>query len=210
LCFLRIRISQYFSIQHSYLGKTTVLYSVKSDKSIPITPTISSNFENIVINNTSISVIEEGGRSAFRPLRRVYYRHVAGIIFVIDSNDRERIDQVRDELHQMFNDEHLQHKPFLILANKQDLPNRMNVDELRDKLNLNKLDGNTKWHLQPTSAIHNEGIYEGFKWLEDSLVEKIDPMKPIVETLNDVKTMKNYLTSIFNMDNFKTLLNKSI
>jgi signal recognition particle receptor subunit beta len=110
----------------------------------------------------------------------------------------------------MFNDEHLQHKPFLILANKQDLPNRMNVDELRDKLNLNKLDGNTKWHLQPTSAIHNEGIYEGFKWLEDSLVEKIDPMKPIVETLNDVKTMKNYLTSIFNMDNFKTLLNKSI
>ncbi len=168
------------------------------------------NLERIVINNISIAVIEEGGRSAFRPLRRTYYRHVAGIIFVIDSNDRERIDQVRDELHQMFNDKDLQHKPFLILANKQDLPNAMNIDELRDKLNLNKLGGNTKWHLQPTSAIHNEGVHEGFKWLEDSLVEKIDPIKPIVETLNDAKTMKNYLTSILNMDNFKTLLNKFI
>ena len=91
----------------------------------------------------------------------------------------------------MFNTEDWQHKPFLILANKQDLPNGMNVDELRDKLNLNKLDGNTKWHLQPTSAIHNEGIYEGFKWLGNSLVEKADPIKPIVETLNDVKTLLN-------------------
>jgi GTPase SAR1 family protein len=135
---------------------------------------------------------------------------MAGIIFVVDSNDRERTDQVREELHRMFNDENLQHKSFLILANKQDLSNAMNVDELRDKLNLNKLHGNIKWHLQPTSAIHNEGVYEGFKWLENSLGEKVDPIKPIVETINDAKTMHNYLTSIFNMDNIKIFLNKFI
>ena len=65
----------------------------------------------------------------------------------------------------------------------------MNVDELRDKLNLNKLDGNTKWHSQAISAIRNERIYEGFKWLEKFTVEKVDPMKPIVETFNDARTM---------------------
>jgi hypothetical protein len=52
----------YFHTQHFYLGKTTVLYSVKSDKSIPITP-IGTILEKIVINNTSIAVIEEGGCS---------------------------------------------------------------------------------------------------------------------------------------------------
>jgi small GTP-binding protein len=200
----------FFRIRISYLGKTTVLYAAKSDKSIPTTPTIGAMFERIVINNTSIGVIEEGGRSGLRPLRRLHYRHAEGIIFVIDSNDRERIDQVRDELHQIFNDENLQHKSILILANKQDLPDAIKVDELRDKLNLNKFNGNIKWHLQPTSAIHNEGVYEGFEWLENSLKEKIDPIKPIVEIINDAKTMHNYLKSIFNINNFKTFLNKLI
>jgi hypothetical protein len=31
---------------------------------------------------------------------------------------------------------------------------------------------NTKWHLQATSAVKNEGIYEGFEWL--------------IKTINDV------------------------
>lgn len=137
-------MSQYFFIQHFYLGKTTVLYAVKSDKSIPVGPTIGVDFAKIVINNTSIAVIEEGGRSGARPLRRIHHRRMAGIIFVIDSSDRERTDRVRDELHGMLNDENLQTKPFLILANKQDLPSAMDIDELRDKLNLDKLNGNIK------------------------------------------------------------------
>jgi GTPase SAR1 family protein len=78
----------------------------------------SSPSPSIVINSTSIAVIEEGGRSAARPLRRFYKDHVAGFIFVVDSNDRKGIDQARDKLHQMFNTEDWQHKPFLILANK--------------------------------------------------------------------------------------------
>ena len=65
----------------------------------------------------------------------------------------------------------------------------MNVDELRDKLNLNNLHRNTKRHSKGISVIRNERIYEGFKWLEKFTVEKVDPMKPIVETFNDARTM---------------------
>ena len=178
---------------------------MKSDKSIPIMPTIGADFDKIIINDISLSVMQEGGRSATRSLFSAYYPRFAGVIFVVDSNDRKRIDAVRDEIHRMLTDENLQNKPFLILANKQDLPDAMKLDELRDKLNLDKLVGNTKWHLQPTSAIRDEGIYEGFKWLVDSLVGKCDPMKPIIETFNDAKTMHKNIKSIFSITNLKTL-----
>lgn len=194
-----------YSHEYSHSGKSTVIYSMKSDKSTPVMPTMGADFDQIKINDISLSVMQEGGRSASRPLLRASFRYMAGIIFVIDSNDRKRIDAVRDEIHQMLNDENLQNKPFLILANEQDLPDAMKLDELRDKLNLDKLVGNAKWHLQPTSAIRDEGIHEGFIRLADSLVGKCDPMKPIMETFNDAKTMHKDLKSIFSITNLKTL-----
>lgn len=188
-----------------HLGKSTVIYSIKGDKSIPIMATIGADFDRIKINDMSLSVIQEGGRSGIRPLRRSYYHRMAGVIFVIDSSDQKRIDVVRDEIHRMLSDENMQNKPFLILANKQDLPGAMKPDELRDKLDLDKLAANTNWYFQPTSAIRDEGIQEGFKWLTDSLVEKCDPMKPIIETFNDAKTMHEDFKSIFSMINLKKI-----
>ena len=56
-----------------------------------------------------------------RPVWKHYFESVNGVIFVIDSADRERIPEVRDELHQILgtiktvvNGE----VPLLILANK--------------------------------------------------------------------------------------------
>jgi GTPase SAR1 family protein len=40
-----------------------------------------------------------------RPLWRHYYTHTQGVIFVLDSNDRERVGEARDELHQMLNED---------------------------------------------------------------------------------------------------------
>ena len=34
-------------------------------------------------------------------------QNTQGIIFVVDSNDRDRIDDAREELHKMINDEEL-------------------------------------------------------------------------------------------------------
>ena len=49
-------------------------------------------------------------RSAFcccvqiRPLWRHYFQNTQGLIFVVDSNDRERVSEARDELHRMLNE----------------------------------------------------------------------------------------------------------
>ena len=39
-----------------------------------------------------------------RPLWRFYFQNTQGLIFVVDSNDRDRVVEARDELHRMLNE----------------------------------------------------------------------------------------------------------
>ena len=43
-----------------------------------------------------------------RPLWRHYFQNTQGLIFVVDSNDRDRVGEARDELHRMLNEVPLQ------------------------------------------------------------------------------------------------------
>lgn len=38
------------------------------------------------------------------PRRRHYFQNTQGLIFVVDSNDRDRVGEARDELHRMLNE----------------------------------------------------------------------------------------------------------
>lgn len=44
-----------------------------------------------------------------------------GLIFVIDSNDRARIDEARQELHRIILDREMKEALLLVFANKQDI-----------------------------------------------------------------------------------------
>ena len=48
-----------------------------------------------------------------------------GLIFVIDSNDRARIDEARQELHRIILDREMKEALLLVFANKQDIPGGM-------------------------------------------------------------------------------------
>ena len=95
---------------------------------------------------------------------------------MVDSNDRERIspnkinndDNARDEIHALLADDLLKDAALLVLANKQDLPNAMNVNEISNKLELNKLK-NRQWYIQSTCATTGDGLYEGLDWLSNTL-----------------------------------------
>ena len=49
----------------------------------------------------------------------------------MDSNDRDRIIEARDELTKMLNEDEMRDACVLVFANKQDLPNAMNAAEVR-------------------------------------------------------------------------------
>lgn len=49
------------------------------------------NVETVEFKNISFTVWDVGGQDKIRPLWRHYFSNTHGIIFVVDSNDRERI-----------------------------------------------------------------------------------------------------------------------
>ncbi len=66
----------------------------------------------------------KGGQDKIRPLWRHYFQNTQGLIFVVDSNDRERITEASEELQKMLNEDELRDAALLVFANKQDLPVR--------------------------------------------------------------------------------------
>ena len=48
-----------------------------------------------------------------------YFSLISGLIFVVDSNDRERVGEARDELNRMLNEDELRNSVLLVFANKQ-------------------------------------------------------------------------------------------
>lgn len=80
---------------------------------------LSRFFLSIRVFNSPSTVWDVGGQDKIRPLWRHYYQNTQGLIFVVDSNDRDRVDAARDELHRMLNEDELRESILLVFANKQ-------------------------------------------------------------------------------------------
>ncbi|CAF3628143.1 unnamed protein product [Rotaria sp. Silwood1] len=192
-------------------GKTTILYKMKLSELLTTIPTIGFNVETLEFKNLSLTTWDVGGRDKIRPLWRHYYQNTNAIVFVVDSNDRERINDASEQLHSMINEDELRDKPLLILANKQDLPNAMSTIELQDKLGLDKLTSHRKWYVQATVATTGDGLYEGFEWLTKAAVNKNENIsQPLKETVHDSKMMKDDILSMFYSINGKSIFAKFI
>merc|ERR1712227_146033 len=149
-------------------GKTTILYKLKLGEIVTTIPTIGFNVETVEYKNISFTVWDVGGQDKIRPLWRHYYQNTQGLIFVVDSNDKERGSEAREELNRMLNEDELRDAVLLVFANKQDLPNAMNAAEVTEKLGLHSL-RNRNWYIQATCATSGDGLYEGLDWLSNQL-----------------------------------------
>ncbi|KAI9207586.1 CPS1 protein [Polychytrium aggregatum] len=149
-------------------GKTTILYKLKLGQSVTTIPTVGFNVESVTYKNVKFNVWDVGGQDKIRPLWRHYYNGTQGLIFVVDSADRDRIDEARVELFRIITDPEMEGVTLLVLANKQDLPGAMNPEELTEKLKLRTLDSNVVWYVHPTCAVTGNGLYDGLLWLSEN------------------------------------------
>lgn len=130
-----------------------------------------------------------GGQDKIRPLWRHYYTGTQGLVFVVDSQDRDRIDEARVELHKILNDREMKDCLLLVFANKQDLPDgalaqnlairesratrrhadcalsvrprtAMTPTEVTEKLGLLRMKDRS-WYCHPSNALDGEGLFEG-------------------------------------------------
>eukprot|EP01000_Liburna_glaciale_P006806 NODE_859_length_757_cov_1250.464689_g587_i0.p1 GENE.NODE_859_length_757_cov_1250.464689_g587_i0~~NODE_859_length_757_cov_1250.464689_g587_i0.p1 ORF type:complete len:184 (+),score=52.84 NODE_859_length_757_cov_1250.464689_g587_i0:79-630(+) len=149
-------------------GKTTILYKMKLGEIVTTIPTIGFNVETVEYKNIKFTMWDVGGQDKLRPLWRHYFQNTNGVIFVVDSNDKERAAGARDELHKMLAEDELRDAVLLVFANKQDLPNAMSTAEVTDKLGLHSL-RQRNWFIQGTCATSGEGLYEGLDWLSANI-----------------------------------------
>ncbi|XP_067880853.1 ADP-ribosylation factor 1-like 2 isoform X1 [Heterodontus francisci] len=101
-------------------GKTTILYKLKLGEIVTTIPTIGFNVETVEYKNISFTVWDVGGQDKIRPLWRHYFQNTQGLIFVVDSNDRERVTEAREELMRMLTEDELKDAVLLVFANKQE------------------------------------------------------------------------------------------
>ncbi|CAB3384467.1 Hypothetical predicted protein [Cloeon dipterum] len=72
------------------------------------------NVETVEYKNICFTVWDVGGQDKIRPLWRHYFQNTQGLIFVIDSNDRERIGEAQRELEHMVNRHNLTLRKFIV------------------------------------------------------------------------------------------------
>lgn len=151
-------------------GKTTILYKLKLGEVVTTIPTIGFNVESVSYKNIDFTVWDVGGQDKLRPLWRYYFENTQGVIYVVDSNDRQRFPEAREELHKMLNEDALRDAVLLVFANKQDLPNAAAPSEIVGQLGLPELCGR-EWFIIASCATNSTGLYEGLDWLAGKLRE---------------------------------------
>merc|ERR1711862_939229 len=92
---------------------TTVLYKLKLGEVVTTVPTIGFNVENVEYKNISFTVWDIGGQDKIRKLWRYYYQGTDGAIFIVDSSDRDRIEDAREELFRMLDDDEMRNAGYL-------------------------------------------------------------------------------------------------
>jgi len=148
-------------------GKTTILYKLKLVEAVSSIPTIGfSVSEPVDYKNIKFTVLDVGGQDKIR----LPWRHYQGLIFVVDSSDKERVELAREELQKMLGEEKLRDAVLLVFANKQDL-GVLSVAEITEKLGLHTLKGR-EWYIQGTCAMTGDGLYEGLDWLSTTVRKK--------------------------------------
>ncbi|KAJ3641496.1 hypothetical protein Zmor_028003 [Zophobas morio] len=117
-----------------------------------------------------------GGHTQARRVWKDYFPAVDAIVFLIDANDHDRLEESRTELVSLLTDETLSTCPVLILGNKIDLPEAASEDQLRMFYDLyGKTTGKGKvprselparpLELFMCSILKRQGYGEGFRWL---------------------------------------------
>ncbi len=144
-------------------GKTMVLYCLQLGEAISNTvPTIGFNVEQLTHKKTKITCYDLGGQHRLRELWYHYMEDATGIIWVIDSSDKSRFEEAKDELHRIVQTK--KDIPVLILANKQDMKDyAASPQEVHKALDVDKFYRDI--HTVGCSALHNKRVALGLDWL---------------------------------------------
>lgn len=99
-------------------------YLLRCESLILPTPTISS------LHSFRLNIWDVGGQKSLRSYWRNYFEQTDGLVWVVDSADRRRLEDTGAELARLLLEERLAGASLLVLANKQDIAGALAPSEI--------------------------------------------------------------------------------
>lgn len=131
--------------------------------------------EELTIGNIKFRTFDLGGHTVARKVWSEYFQQVDAVVYMVDTVDRERFAESKAELDGLLGTEGLTDVPFLILANKIDVPQAASEEEVRGNLGLHNMTtgkgtvavtaGVRPIEIFCCSVVKRMGYKEGFQWL---------------------------------------------
>lgn len=113
-------------------GKTTILKRFNGESIDTISPTLGFNIKTLEHNGYMLNLWDVGGQKSLRSYWRNYFESTDGLVWVVDSADRMRLESCKQELRVLLQEERLAGATLLVLANKQDLPGALSANDIKD------------------------------------------------------------------------------
>uniref|UniRef100_A0A182N9J6 ADP-ribosylation factor-like protein 2 n=1 Tax=Anopheles dirus TaxID=7168 RepID=A0A182N9J6_9DIPT len=153
-------------------GKTTILKRFNGEPIDQISPTLGFNIKTLHYNDFVLNMWDVGGQKSLRSYWRNYFECTDGLIWVVDSTDRMRMESCREELTVLLQEERLAGATLLVLANKQDLPGALTANDIKQLLHLDKIETH-HWSIQNVSAVTGGKLVEAIDWLVEDISKRI-------------------------------------
>ncbi|MBU2560331.1 GTP-binding protein, partial [archaeon] len=141
-------------------GKSAVVHalSTKGAAVDRLGTTVALDQGNIDHKDFSVDILGTPGQERFDPLLKMLGEEAMGLFLVVDSTKPEELHRAKTMLEVT-----LAHGlPFIVLANKQDLPDALSPEEIRERMKIGK-----EVKILPTVATQEKGVIEAFETLID-------------------------------------------
>ncbi|TRY56894.1 hypothetical protein DNTS_031020 [Danionella cerebrum] len=154
-------------------GKTSCIRGMMRVPPGDMGPTHGCVRNELRLENYLVNILDLGGSPDARGSWREHFGEAHGVIFVLDSSDRQRMKEVKEVLVDLLKHPRIAGKPLLVLANKQDKMNALLGNELIEILSLERLVNQSRslCHIEPCSASmdlrrwSDRKTLRGLRWL---------------------------------------------
>ncbi|KAI2630759.1 ARF/SAR superfamily [Hypoxylon sp. NC1633] len=153
-------------------GKTTIVKKIMNEDVNTVSPTLGFIIKTIDYEGYKLNIWDVGGQKTLRSYWRNYFEKTDALIWVVDATDRLRIDDCREELHGLLQEERLSGASLLVFANKTDVQGCMNETEIFEGLQLVEIRSH-QLHILRCSAMTGKNLKEGLAWVVEDARERL-------------------------------------
>jgi ADP-ribosylation factor-like protein 2 len=153
-------------------GKTTIIKSILGQDPTETSPTLGFTINTLKYKNYTINFWDIGGQTTIRSYWRNYFEETDGVIWVVDSSDKLRLKDCKEELHNLLKQDKLAGATLIVLCNKQDISGALKVEEIKNILELDSIT-TRHWKIMPCCGLTGEGLASGMEWIMGDINSRI-------------------------------------